>query len=341
MREMHLSTGPSTGSTGSGHSPRSEICQACLCPERRPSRVEQLDVPAGKPVWTGAGVKGSNEHRKVGLGLQGRVYAVRDPKPGEPSRGMIGHERGFSCVTAEKRGESLGVRRPAHQDALGSASPDGVARTQPLIRATVRRTNRRTTMVSSRRRPRKRLEGRDPPFLDPPTIHAPTTAHPGESRDPGPSQGRRRIWAHVQPKFRTSLSALPGSGFRRDERRWGPQLFRMRQPCRKGETEASFAPCSVERWQARPAGLGSGLPSLRAPRPKQNAPALEMRGVRSVPASLVALKTYLIVMVAVPPAPVTSKSRPTSCPWGRRRTLRQARSSTSSKACRRRSATCR
>src|SRR5262245_53576459 len=26
----------------------------CPCPERRPSRVEQLDVPAGKPVWTGA-----------------------------------------------------------------------------------------------------------------------------------------------------------------------------------------------------------------------------------------------------------------------------------------------
>jgi hypothetical protein len=55
-----------------------------------PSRVEQLDVPAGKPDWTGAGVKGSNEHRKWGLAVhRSSSTLVRDPKPGQLPRGNV------------------------------------------------------------------------------------------------------------------------------------------------------------------------------------------------------------------------------------------------------------
>jgi hypothetical protein len=71
--------------------------------ERRPSRVEQLNVPTGKPDWTGAeqGQQRAPEVRP--RPRRAGVTLGRDPKPPEPPRGDgNGHERGLSRADAEK-----------------------------------------------------------------------------------------------------------------------------------------------------------------------------------------------------------------------------------------------
>lgn len=119
--------------------------------ERRPSRVEQLNVPTGKPDWTGAE---QGQQRAPEVRLRPRRAGVtlgRDPRPPEPPRGDgNGHERGLSRADAEKWGrefpELCGRRTKTLQAQLRRMASHGHAPDQ----GEARRTNWRTTMVSPR-----------------------------------------------------------------------------------------------------------------------------------------------------------------------------------------------
>ena len=76
--------------------------------------------------------KGSNEHRKWSRAAHGRLHAQAGSKTaGALERGYNGHERGLSRADAGKWDASPRVVRTPNQDALGSASPDGVERAAP------------------------------------------------------------------------------------------------------------------------------------------------------------------------------------------------------------------
>jgi hypothetical protein len=88
-------------------------------------RVEQSDVPAGKPVWNGAEETGSQRSTEKGSqAVHRQAPQAPGPNPEEVPRGNIGVERGFSCASQESRARVLEFGGAATKALTGSASPD-------------------------------------------------------------------------------------------------------------------------------------------------------------------------------------------------------------------------
>jgi len=131
MCESILSTAPSTVSTGRRIARRRTLLSSSTRPERRPSRVKRLHVPAGKPDWTGAECRGATS-----TGCRVRRARRHDCSQGGIRDRRSPRKRERIWARPQLRGNRSGLNAQssvtARTKALKArASPQGVERAAP------------------------------------------------------------------------------------------------------------------------------------------------------------------------------------------------------------------